>query len=61
MQNCRNHYFLIFDEEVIDDLLFLPPSGVRISPTICMKVFDAEFGLPSSYLGNGYTGFRGLR
>jgi len=53
VQNCRNRYFLILDEEVMDNLLFLPPPGVRISPTICMRVFDAEFGLPSSYFGSG--------
>jgi hypothetical protein len=53
MQNCRNRYFIILDEEVINNLLFLPPPGVRISPTIGMKVFDAEFRLPSSYFGSG--------
>lgn len=56
MQNCRNRYFLILDEEVIDNLLFLPPPDGHISPTICMKVFDAEFGLPSSYFGNEFEG-----
>jgi hypothetical protein len=54
MQNCRNRYFLILDGEVIDNLLFLPPPNGNISPTICMKVFDAEFGLSSSYFGNEF-------
>jgi hypothetical protein len=49
MQNCRNRSFLILDEEVTDNLLFLPPPDEHILPTICMKVFDAEFGSPSSY------------
>lgn len=43
--------FLIFDEEVIDNVLFLPPPEEHLSPLICLKVFDAEFGLPSSYFG----------
>lgn len=53
MNNCRHRYFLNLDEEAVENLLSLPPPGERISPTICMKVFDAEFGLPSSYFGSG--------
>lgn len=56
MQDCRNRYFLILDDEIIDNLLILPPPDGHISPTICMKVFDAKFGLPSSYFGNEFEG-----
>ena len=51
MQNCRNRYFLILDEKFIDGLLLLPPSEEYLSPMICLKVFDADFGLPGSYFG----------
>lgn len=42
MNNCRNRYSLILDEEVIDNLLFLPVPDVQISPTICLKVLDRK-------------------
>lgn len=38
MQSCRNRYFLIFDKEVIDNLLFLPPRGTHIANDLHQSV-----------------------
>lgn len=56
IRNCCNLYFLILDEEVMYNLLSLPPPEYHSSPMICLTVFDAEFGLPSFYSRNEFEG-----
>jgi hypothetical protein len=51
--SCLYRYFVIFDQPVIDNLLALPPPEVYSRSKICIKVFDAEFGVLSTYFDNG--------